>query len=126
MTAQPSVNDPAAGLLAEVAAGSAVAQLLHARVGGVLVADLEHHDRDRRVAARVDGGHRGPVAEPGLDVVGVGDAVALLADAGLVQIALRTSSSVSSPMSSRNDGNLRSIRTASIFCDPHGSRSMLA
>ena len=73
------------------------------------------------VAAGVDGRDRGPVAEPGLDVVGVVEAVAARRSSGSrSKIASRMSSSVLRPTSSLNAGNLLSVRSASIFCAAAG------
>ena len=61
---------------ADVVAAAAVLDLVEAGVGLVGVLDLDHDHRVGVLAAQVDGRERGPLTEPGLDVVGVVDVVA--------------------------------------------------
>ena len=73
MTAQsPSIAQPTSP---PSAAQSLIVSQARASLVGVL--DLEHEHGIRVVTAQVDGRERGPVAQPGLDVVGVVDGVAV-------------------------------------------------
>ena len=110
---------------ADVLAVAAVLDLGQPLLRLVGVLDLDHDDRVGVLAAHVDGGDRGAVTEPRLDVVVVVEARALASSWIWSKISLRMSSSVSMPTSSSNAGNLLSVRSASIFWPPLGSRSML-
>ena len=81
-----AVDDPAAdvaGLALRAAAG--LDQLGHAVLGPAGVGDLDDADRGRLVLTEVDGGHRGAGAEPGLDVRGVVEALALAGGGDLLE-----------------------------------------
>ena len=72
MTAQsPSIAQPTSLAVA------AVLDLVESRVGLVGVLDLEHDHRVGVLAADVDRRERRPVAQPGLDVIGVVEALAV-------------------------------------------------
>ena len=91
------------------------------------VGDLD--DQDRATGTRpagVDGGDRRPVAQPRLDVRPRSRGPSQLADFVISSKSRsRRSSSVSRSILSAKAGNLLSVRIASIFCPPLGSRSTL-